>query len=111
MAEVFETLAGLDRLIHDPPRLAILTALSVVQSADFTFLLRLTGLSAGNLSGHLVKLEEGGLVQIEKGYVNRRPNTSVSITSKGKQAIEGHWKQLEDLRKETQSWRPGEEQK
>jgi DNA-binding transcriptional ArsR family regulator len=71
MADVFEELASLDRLIHEPARLSIMTALSVVQSADFTSLQRITGLSAGNLSNHLAKLEEGRLVQ-SPSRANRR---------------------------------------
>lgn len=108
MVEVFEELAGLDRLIHEPARLSIMTALSAVQSADFNFLQRLTGLSVGNLSNHLAKLEEAGMVQIEKGFVNKRPNTMVSITAQGKQAIDAHWQRLETLRKDSQTWKPKE---
>jgi DNA-binding MarR family transcriptional regulator len=83
-----------------------MTSLSVVQSADFTSLQKLTGLSVGNLSTHLTKLEEAGMVHIEKGFVNKRPNTKVSITPQGKQAIDTHWKQLETLRKDSQNWKP-----
>ena len=109
MADVFEALAGLDRLIHEPARLSIMTALCVVQSGDFTFLQRLTGLSVGNLSNHLTRLEEAGMVQIEKGFVNKRPNTMVSITSQGKQTIDEHWQRLETLRKDSQKRKPKEE--
>jgi DNA-binding transcriptional ArsR family regulator len=111
MAEVFEELAGLDRLIHEPARLAIMSALSTVQSADFTFLKRLTGLSMGNLSTHLTKLEEAGMITVEKSFVNRRPNTMISITSQGKLAIENHWQRLEMLRKDSAAWKPEEEEK
>lgn len=109
MAEVFEELAGLDRLIHEPARLSIMTALSVVQSADFIALQRLTGLSVGNLSNHLTKLEEAGMVQVEKGFVNKRPNTKVSLTLAGKQAIDAHWRRLEALRIDSQKWKPEDE--
>ncbi|GAP16128.1 transcriptional regulator, ArsR family [Longilinea arvoryzae] len=104
MAQVFEELAGLDKVIHEPARLAILTALSACVSADFTFLQHLTGLTQGNLSGHLAKLEEAGLVKLEKTFVDRRPNTMVSLTGPGKTAIEHHWQQLEQLRKSAQAW-------
>ncbi len=109
MAGIFEELAGLDRRIHEPARLSIMTVLSAVQSADFTFLERLTGLTVGNLSNHLGKLEEAGLVKIEKGFVNKRPNTMVSITSQGKQAIDNHWQHLETLHKESRAWKPNHE--
>jgi DNA-binding MarR family transcriptional regulator len=105
MADVFEELAGLDRLIHDPSRLAILTALSACTSADFTFLQRLTGLTQGNLSGHLSKLEEAGLVDVEKKFVDRKPNTMLSLTEKGRKAIHNHWQQLERLRGEASAWK------
>lgn len=104
MSKVFEELASLDRLIHEPARLSIMTALSVVQSADFTFLQKVTGLSVGNLSNHIAKLEEGGLVQIAKGYVNNRPNTMITITLHGKQTINLHWQRLKALHDESQSW-------
>ncbi len=106
MANAFEEIANLDRLVHEPARLSILTALSACQSADFIFLQRLTGMTGGNLSVHLGKLEEAGLVQVEKRFVERRPNTLVTITSKGRQAIDRHWRQLEELRKSAKEWKP-----
>ncbi len=104
MASVFEELAALDRLIHEPARLAILTALSTCQNADFLFLQRLTGLSAGNLSVHLAKLEEAGLVKTEKRIVGKRLSTRVEITEAGRQAIARHWQKLEELRRAAASW-------
>ena len=101
MSSPFEELAHLDRLVHEPGRLAILTALSACQSADFTFLLQLTGLSKGNLSSHLSKLEEAGLVQIEKRFVGKTPNTLVSLTQMGQEAITRHWQLLDKLREGT----------
>lgn len=98
MAEPFEELAGLDRLIHEPARLAVMTALSASEGADFLFLQRITGLTKGNLSSHLGKLEKAGLVKIEKSFVGKMPNTFVSLTKKGLAAIEEHWEQLERLR-------------
>ncbi len=109
MANPFEDLAGLDRLIHDPARLALLTALSACKSADFLFLQRLTGLTAGNLSSHLTKLEEGGLVQVDKQFVGRKPNTQVQLTESGRAAIDRHWKRLESLRQSAKAWKAGEE--
>lgn len=102
----FEELAGLDRLIHEPARLAIMTALAACKSADYLFLQRLTGLTGGNLTSHIAKLEQGGLIQVEKRFVDKRPNTQVQITEAGRAAIERHWQQLEDLHKDSQSWKP-----
>ena len=79
----------LDRLIHEPGRLAILTVLSSVQAADFVFLQRTTGLTKGNLSSHLTKLEDAGLVEIHKRFVGKKPNTNVALTAVGKQRTHG----------------------
>ena len=88
----------LDRLIHEPGRLAILTVLSSVKAADFVFLQRTTGLTKGNLSSHLTKLKEAGLVRIEKRFVLKKPNTNVELTPEGKQRVARHWRQLERLK-------------
>ena len=88
----------LDRLIHEPGRLAILTVLSSVKDADFVFLQRTTGLTKGNLSSHLTKLEEAGLVTIEKRFIRKKPNTNVALTAVGRARIADHWAQLERLR-------------
>jgi DNA-binding MarR family transcriptional regulator len=90
---------SLDRLIHEPARLALMTVLSSVQAADFLFLQRMTGLTRGNLSSHLSKLEEAGLIRIEKRFVNRKPNTNVELTPLGKERIDLHWAQLERLKR------------
>jgi DNA-binding MarR family transcriptional regulator len=93
----------LDRLIHEPGRLAILTVLSSVQAADFVFLQRTTGLTKGNLSSHLTKLEEAGLVEIQKRFVGKKPNTNVALTPVGKDRIAHHWDQLERLKRLSQT--------
>jgi DNA-binding MarR family transcriptional regulator len=96
----------LDRLIHEPGRLAILTVLSSVTDADFVFLQRTTGLTKGNLSSHLTKLEDAGLVAIEKRFIRKKPNTNVALTPAGKRGIARHWEQLERLRTLSQVPRP-----
>lgn len=88
----------LDRLIHEPGRLAIMTILSSVKAADFVFLQRTTGLTKGNLSSHLTKLEEAGLVRIEKRFVLKKPNTNVELTPEGRKRLAKHWEQLQRLR-------------
>lgn len=95
--ERIEDLA-LDRLIHEPGRLAIVTVLSSVKDADFVFLQRTTGLSKGNLSSHLTKLEEAGLVRIDKRFIGKKPNTNVTLTPLGRSRTAAHWEQLEQLR-------------
>lgn len=107
MSGAFEDLAALDKLIHEPARLAIMTALSACQSADFLFLQQLTGLTKGNLSSHLAKLEEAELVRIEKQFVGKKPLTQIALTEKGRQDIEQHWRLLEELRQNARQWSPG----
>jgi len=102
MSNVFEEIAGLDKLIHEPARLAIMTILSASQSADFIALQRLTGLTSGNLSVHLSKLAEGELITYEKQFVAKKPKTQVKITKKGRQELEKHWLQLENFRADVQ---------
>ncbi|HVH93361.1 MAG: transcriptional regulator [Nocardioidaceae bacterium] len=89
---------NLDRLVHEPGRLAILTVLSSIKSADFTFLQQTTGLTKGNLSSHLTKLEEAGLLTIDKRFVRKKSQTTASLTKVGRQRIEAHWRQLDKLR-------------
>ena len=69
------------------PRLAIMALLYVIESADFIFLMNQTGLSWGNLSAHMSKLEEAGYIQVEKSFKNKRPNTVMRLTPQGRQAF------------------------
>jgi DNA-binding transcriptional ArsR family regulator len=89
---------NLDRLIHEPGRLAILTVLSSVTSADFTFLLQVTGQTKGNLSSHLSKLEAAGLLTIDKRFVHKKSHTTAALTKLGKQRIAAHWEQLDRVK-------------
>jgi DNA-binding transcriptional ArsR family regulator len=110
MSSPFEEMAGLDRLIHEPARLAILTALSAAKKADFLFLQRVTGLTKGNLSTHLTKLEEGALVEIHKEFVGKKPVTWVKLTPSGQTAIDQHWLQLQRLRESAEHWQPSNDE-
>jgi DNA-binding MarR family transcriptional regulator len=105
MDHLFEELAGLDRLIHEPARLSILTVLASCKSADFLFLQRVTGLSGGNLSSHIAKLEEAGLVRVEKQFIERRPNTRIEISDRGRKAVREHWKKLDQLGERAREWK------
>ena len=86
--------AGLDRLIHEPARMVIVTILSSVEKADFLFLLRQTGLTKGNLSAHLARLEAAGYIEIEKTYRGKVPQTLIALSSEGKEAFETYRRQL-----------------
>lgn len=83
-----QPIADIDRTVHAPARLMILAFLSVVESADFTFLMNQTGLTRGNLSSHLQKLEEAGYISIEKEFVDRIPRTLIRLTPEGREAID-----------------------
>ncbi|MHB0869224.1 MAG: transcriptional regulator [Chloroflexota bacterium] len=90
MKEDFRELAGIDRLIHEPARLILLALLYPLESADFLFLLRETGLTRGNLSAHLAKLEEAGYVAVEKGFRGKIPQTTYSLTEDGRAAFRAY---------------------
>lgn len=86
--EELQPIAEIDPLIHAPTRLKIMAYLSIVESADFTFLMRQTGLTRGNLSVNLRKLEDAGYVRIKKEFVDRIPRTLIRLTEEGRQAIQ-----------------------
>ena len=81
-------IADIDLAIHSPARLKILAFLQVVESADFTFLMNQTGLTRGNLSSHLSKLEEVGYISVKKRFVDKVPRTLISLTDEGRSAIQ-----------------------
>ena len=86
--EDLQPLAEIDKLIHEPARLMILATLHAIESADFLFVERQTGLTRGNLSSHLQKLEGAGYIRIEKEFVDRIPRTLISLTADGREAID-----------------------
>ena len=106
MPTPFEHLASFDRLVHEPARLAILTALSACEKADFVFLRNLTGLTKGNLSSHLMKLEQGELVAIEKTFVGKQPITYVSLTGEGREVLKSYWKRFDQVRQGVRRLKP-----
>lgn len=85
-----QTLATLDRVIHEPARLMIMTVLYAANQADFLYLQRECGLTQGNLSSHLAKLENAGYVLIEKTFKGKYPLTICSLTQKGRTAFAGY---------------------
>ncbi len=88
----------LDRTIHEPARLRILTILSGVDAADFNFLLNTAGLTKGNLSSHMDRLEKAGYVSVEKSFKGRMPHTKFSITEEGASALKKYWEGLDAIR-------------
>ena len=80
-------LTNIDPLIHTPARLMVMTYLYVVDSLDFVYLKRMTGLSWGNLSTHLSKLEGAGYVLINKSFQDKKPRTMIQLTEQGRSAF------------------------
>jgi DNA-binding transcriptional ArsR family regulator len=85
----------IDRVIHEPARLIIMSYLFVLDRVDFLFLKRHTKLSWGNLSSHMTKLETAGYVKVIKKFVDRKPFTLIQLTKAGRLAFEAYQKQMQ----------------
>lgn len=96
-------MTDLDRLIHEPARLLIVALLAGVKEADFLWVQRESGLTKGNVSGHLSKLEEAGYVEVEKTYRGKIPLTVLRLTKQGRSAFESYRKRMNGLLRETGS--------
>lgn len=83
-------LGDIDRLIHEPGRLMVMALLYEITSSNFSFLMNQTGLSWGNLSAHMRKLEEAGYIEVEKAFKGRRPNTMLCLTKQGCSAFQSY---------------------
>lgn len=87
----------IDRVIHEPARFQVMALLYVIESADFIFLMNQLGLTWGNLSAHITKLEEAGYVAIEKGFKGKRPQTMLSLTKQGRKAFRIYRKSMKQV--------------
>jgi DNA-binding MarR family transcriptional regulator len=87
----------IDRLIHEPARLMIMAYLYVVDSADFIFLMRQTGLTWGNLSAHMSKLEAAGYIEVIKDFVDKKPHTMLRLTETGRGAFREYRKNMKGV--------------
>ena len=94
MDESLRGLIDIDRTIHEPARLIIMAILSAVEEADFLYLLNATGLTRGNLSSHLTRLETAGYVSIEKTFAGKMPRTIGRLTNEGRQALAAYRQQM-----------------
>ena len=92
-----QPLSHIDKIIHEPARLLILAYLYVVESADFLFLERQTGLTRGNLSSHIGKLETAGYVEVEKTFVDKIPRTLLRLTTQGRKAFRAYRNQMKQV--------------
>ena len=95
--EHMELIDEIDPIIHSPTRLKILIVLAEVVKADFTFLVLTTGLTRGNLSANLRKLEETGYVTIEKGFIDRVPRTMIHLTDLGKDSLKAYQADMQTI--------------
>ncbi|NIA15222.1 MAG: helix-turn-helix domain-containing protein [Nitrospiraceae bacterium] len=91
-------MSGLDKTIHEPARLRILTILSGVDVADFSFLLETLGLTKGNLSSHMDRLEKAGYVDVRKSFKGKLPHTEFRLTPPGHEALASYWDDLDAIR-------------
>ncbi len=97
--ENLQPLPEINKLIHEPARLNIMAHLYVVSSADFLFLERQTGLTKGNLSSHLSKLESAGYVDIEKKFIDKIPRTLIKLTKSGRKAFKTYYDNMKNILK------------
>ena len=92
-------MSEIDRLIHEPARLILVSSLYVVDEADFVYLANRTGFTSGNISSHMTKLETAGYVAVTKTFVERRPRTTYRLTPKGRRAFQLYRASVEGLLK------------
>ena len=95
--EEIQKIKDINKIIHGPARLNIMVNLSVIDSADFLFMMRRTGLTFGNLSAHMSKLEDAGYIEIIKEFIGKKPHTMLKITEEGKKAFEKYRKKMKNF--------------
>ncbi|MDA8081058.1 MAG: transcriptional regulator [Actinomycetota bacterium] len=100
--ETAEPLERISDIVHQKSRLTILAALNESGASDFKSLKQITALTDGNLSRHLEVLEKAGLVTISKGFVGKRPRTSVTLTHRGLRAFEDEVAIMKEFLKDVQ---------
>ena len=96
MNQQIRTIADLDRVIHEPGRLMIVTLLFAVERADFLYLLHETGMNKGTLSSHIARLEEAGYVAVTKTYRGKVPQTLLCLTGSGRKAFKEYRRKLKN---------------
>ena len=90
-------LPEVDKIIHEPARYNIMALLYVIDRAEFLFVQNQIGLTPGNLSSHVTKLETAGYVEIEKKFVGKSPRTFLSLTEQGREAFEDYRERMKEL--------------
>ncbi len=97
MKSDYSCIVDLDRLLHEPMRLLLVSLLAAVESVDYLYLLRETGMSKGNLTSHLAKLEDAGYIKVEKMFRGKIPQTIYALTPTGHQALKTYRQQLQKI--------------
>jgi DNA-binding transcriptional ArsR family regulator len=87
----------IDKIIHEPARLQIMTQLYVVEEADFVYIMSQTGLTWGNLSSHMSKLEDAGYIEVRKEFQEKKPHTILKMTASGRTAFERYRSTLDKV--------------
>jgi DNA-binding MarR family transcriptional regulator len=87
----------IDKVIHEPARLQIMTQLYVVDEADFIYIMRQTGLTWGNLSSHMTKLEDAGYIEVQKEFQDKKPHTILKMTTSGRTAFQKYRTMLDKV--------------
>lgn len=88
---------NIDKIIHEPARLLLMAHLFVVEGADALFLQRQTGLTWGNMSSHLRKLENAGYVSVEKEFIDKKPHTTLKLTEEGRRAFKNYRRNMKQV--------------
>lgn len=96
MNKQIRTIADLDRVIHEPGRLMIVSLLFAVEGADFLYLQHETNMNKGTLSSHISRLEEAGYVEVEKTYRGKVPQTLLTLTKAGRKAFGQYRRKLKE---------------
>ena len=96
-AATISEIINIDRLVHSPARLAILTCLYVVEEGDAVFLQNQTGLSWGNLSANITRLQEAGYIEVAKEFKDRKPHTVLKLTLRGRHAFRDYQSRMKDV--------------
>ena len=91
------TVPEIDPFLHEPARLRLLVFLAMLQRVDFMYLLRQSGLSRGNLSVQMGKLQEAGLISVDKSFVDNRPRTTYALSEKGRDALRDYKRTMEGV--------------
>lgn len=92
-----QAVAALDKVVHEPARLSVLACLAVVDDADFVFLQAQTGMTGGNLSSHVKRLEQEGYIAVHKEFQDSRPRTTFRLTRAGRTALQHYLATMRDL--------------